>query len=97
MTIRAFIKGLLDPELKNEAIRASITDDKSLRDTYSLVENARVTKIRLKKLEEEIEQEKKLGYYKEIVYKSMPKEEVEAQFESWYSQRDSTSRGGGFS
>ena len=74
--LRAFIKGLNDHEIRKEATRGLAATDRSLRMVYSLAEEARRTNAEIQKLFDEESKSDELLFYKNLVQKNIPKQQV---------------------
>ena len=74
--MRAFIRGLANPEIRMEATRAMASGDRSLRMIYNLAEEARRTNIEIQKLHDEESKTDELQFYKDLVQKNLPKHQV---------------------
>lgn len=76
--MRAFLKGLSDPDVRREAIRGLAFIDKSLRGVYVLAEESRLIKLEVSKLVAEDFKSQELEMLRSVVQKIIPK----SQFDS---------------
>lgn len=74
--LRAFIRGLNDPELRKEATRGMASTSRSLRSIYSLAEEARRTNMEIQKLSSEEARSEELEFLRSLVRKNMPSHQV---------------------
>ena len=79
--MRAFLKGLSDPDVRREATRGLASIDKSLRGVYALAEESRLTKLEVSKLVAEDFKSQELEMLRSVVQKTIPK----SQFDSMVS------------
>ena len=85
--MRAFIRGLINPEIRMEATRAMASGDRSLRMIYNLAEEARRTNVELQKLHDEEAQSDELQFYKSLVQKNLPSHQVASLIASYQASR----------
>ena len=85
--LRAFIKGIKDPVIRKEAARGMASADRSLKNIYTLAEETRRTNAEVQKLLEEEVKADELAFYKELVYRNVPKHEVEARLMTYHASK----------
>ena len=88
--LRAFIKGILDLVIRKEAARGMASPDRSLKNIYTLAEETRRTNAEVQKLLEEELKADELAFYKELVYRNVPKHEVEARLMTYHASKAKT-------
>ncbi|KAF6240298.1 hypothetical protein HO173_001909 [Letharia columbiana] len=74
--LRAFIRGLNDQEIRKEATRGMASSDRSLHMVYNLAEEARRTNAEIQKLLDEESRSDQLQFYKSLVERNLPKQQV---------------------
>ena len=85
--LRAFIKGIIDPEVRKEATRGMASVDRSLKTIYQLAEEARRTNWEIQKLYKEELRDHELAFYKNLAQKSMPMHKIEAMLTSYRANK----------
>ena len=75
--MKAFLRGLADPDVRREATRAVAAPDRSLRGAYTLAEEARRTKAEIQKLNDEEYKTKENELLRSIVQKTMSKSQLD--------------------
>lgn len=78
MILRAFIRGINDLEVRKETIRGMIAIDRSLKNIYQLAEEAKRTNLELQNLHDEELRHAELDFYKELVQRNLPPQQIEA-------------------
>lgn len=81
--IRAFVKGITDHTIRQEAARSIASNDKSLRNIYNVAEETRRTNIEVQKLLEEGLRADELGFYKQLAESNMPKQKISTLLTSY--------------
>lgn len=76
--LRAFIRGLNDDGIKRSAVAHIVSSDRSLFGVYTAAEEARRAKIELQKLKQEEQKLKDLEFYRSLVQRNMPSQQIEA-------------------
>ena len=89
--LRAFIRGLNDQSIRQEATRGMASADRSLRNVYSLAEEARRTNLEVQKLREEDAKSNELRFYKSLVERNYPEQQV-ASLRASFQQKDQPQR-----
>ena len=74
--LRAFTRGLANPETRMEATRAMSSENRSLRTIYNLAEEARRMSIEIQKLHDEEARANEFQIYKDLVQKNIPSHQV---------------------
>ena len=87
--MRAFIRGLANPEIRKEATRAMASGDRSLRMIYNLAEEARRTGIEIQKMHDEETKTDELQFYKDLAHKNLPKHQVASLLASHQATKQS--------
>jgi hypothetical protein len=72
--LRAFIRGIADEEV----LKCMVSPDRSLLGDYTAAEEAQRAKVELRKLQEEQRKLKDLEFYKGLVQRNMPSQQIEA-------------------
>ena len=85
--LRSFIRGLNDPEIRKEATRGMAPSDRSLRNIYNLAEEARRTNLEIQKLLDEEAKTDELRFYKSLVQKNLPQQQVASLLASYHATR----------
>ncbi len=85
--LRAFIRGLTDQEIRKEATRGMAQADRSLLGIYSLAEEARRTSLEIQKLLDEEAKTDELQFYKSLVQKNLPQQQVASLLASYHATR----------
>ena len=78
----AFLKGLLDLELRREAIRGTVTGI-SLHAAFVAMEQAHKSRLVLKKIEYEEVQEREAVFYKDVVKRNVTATQLESMWASY--------------
>ena len=86
--MRAFVRGMLDPDICMEATRAMASGDRSMRMIYNVAEEARRTNIEIQKLHDEEAQSDELQFYKSLVQKDLPSHQVASLIASYQASRN---------
>ncbi len=85
--LRAFIRDLIDPEIRREATRDMTSPNRSLKTIYQLTEKARRTNIEIQKLYDEEIRQNELSFYRELTQQSLPQAKIEAMLTQYHSNR----------
>ena len=75
--MKAFLRGLVDPDVRREATRAIAAPDRSLHSAYTLAEEARRTKAEIKKLNDEEYKTKENELLRSIIQKTMSRSQLD--------------------
>jgi len=75
--MKAFLRGLSDPDVRREATRGLASAERTLRGVYSLAEEARRTKSEVQKLNDEEFKSKEIELLRLIVQKTMTKSQLD--------------------
>ena len=86
--LRAFNRGLNDPELRKEATRAMAHPDRSLLGLYTLAEETRRTSLEVRKLLDEEAKTDELQFYKSLVEKNLPQHQVASLLASYHAAKE---------
>lgn len=86
--LRAFIRGLNDQEIRKEATRGMAQADRSLLGIYSLAEEARRTSLEVQKLLDEEAKTDELKFYKSLVEKNLPQQQVASLLASYHAAKE---------
>lgn len=91
--LRAFIRGLIDTNVRKEATRGMASSDRSLKVIYNLAEEARRTNIEVQKLFEEEVKHDELVFYKQLALANMAKPQIDALLTSYHTAKASSPNG----
>lgn len=75
--MKAFLRGLADPDVRREATRGLASPDRSLLGIYNLAEEARRTKAAVQKLDEEERKAKENDILRALVQKTISKDQLD--------------------
>lgn len=75
--MKAFLRGLADPDVRREATTGLASPDRSLRGVFTLAEEARRTKSEISKLNEGEYKSKEVELLRMLVQKTMPKAQLD--------------------
>ena len=74
--MRAFIKGVIDPDVQQEALRGLVLQERSLLSIYTMAEESRSAKAEYLHLQEEVAMAQELQFYREVVQRNMPSPQI---------------------
>lgn len=86
--MKAFIKGLANDEIKRDVIKGISIDHRSLRELYTLAENANRAKTVYKELLDEIETKRDLIFYRTIARRHLSQEKIDSLMASYLAHPD---------
>ena len=86
--MKAFLRGLADPDVRRDATRAVAAPDRSLRGDYTLAEEARRIKAEIQKLNDEEKKTKENELLRSIVWKTMSKSQLDHLVSSYQANAD---------
>ena len=89
--IKAFLRGLADPDVRREATRAVAAPDRLLRGAYTLAEEARRIKAEIQKLNDEEYKTKENELLRSIVQKTMSKSQLDNLVSSYQANAGASS------
>ncbi|KAK4697103.1 hypothetical protein P7C71_g925, partial [Lecanoromycetidae sp. Uapishka_2] len=82
--LRAFIRGLNDTTIRKEATRGMAASDRSLKNIYSLAEEARRTNIEIQKLWDKEVKSDELHFYKKLAQTNIPQNQIDTLLTSYH-------------
>ncbi len=85
--LRAFIRDLIDSEIRREVTRDMTSSDRSLKTIYQLIEKARRTNIEIQKLYDEKVRQNELFFYRELAQQSLSQTKIETMLTQYHSAR----------
>ena len=77
--MKAFLRGLSDPDVRREAIRGLASPNRSLLGIYNLADEARRTKSAVQKLNDEERQSRENEILRSLVQKTISKDQLNSQ------------------
>lgn len=89
MILRAFIRGLLDHNIRVEATRGMASQDRSLRSVYHIAEEARRINEEIQRLYDEESKTDELQFYKDLVQKNLPQHQLASLLASLQASKQS--------
>ena len=90
--MKAFLRGLSDPDVRREATRGLATPDRSLQGIYNLADEARRTKSAVQKLDEEEHKAKENEILRSLVQKTMSKDQLDSLVASFQTSAGASPR-----
>ena len=81
--MKAFLRGLSDPDVRREATRGLAVPERSLLGLYNLADEARRTKAAVQKLDEEERKSKENDVLRALVQKTMSKDQLDSLVSSF--------------
>ena len=81
--MKAFLRGLADPDVRREATRGLATPERSLLGIYNMAEEARRTKAAVQKLDEEERKARENDVLRALVQKTMSKDQLDSLVSSF--------------
>jgi hypothetical protein len=85
--LRAFIRDLIDSEIRREVTREMISFDRSLKIIYQLIEKTRRINIEIQKLYDEEMRQNELFFYRELIQQSLSQTKIEIMLTQYHSNR----------
>ena len=83
--MRAFIKGMADHTIRQEAARSMVSTDRLLRNIYNVAEETRRANIEVQKLLNEELKADELDFYKQLAESNLPKQKINTLLTSYCS------------
>lgn len=74
--IKAFIRGIMDEDIKILILKGLVSAERSLLTVFIVAEEAARAKIELKKLQNEKLRYRDLQFYKNVVQRNMPSQQI---------------------
>ena len=74
--LRAFVRGLRDGDLRRDALRGLVSQDRSLLAVYSMTEESRRAKSEYTRLQEELVKSQELQFYRDLAQRNMSAQQI---------------------
>ena len=85
--LRAFLRGIIDLDVRREATKGMGSPERSLRSIYTLAEEARRTNLDIQKMLEEEVKSDELAFYKDLVHRNLSKHEIETRLMTYHATK----------
>ena len=76
--MRAFTRGIHDPDVRRDALRGLVPADRSLFEVYTVAEESRRSKAEYALLQEEDARAREFQFYKDVVHRNMPSVQIDS-------------------